>query len=103
VGICLDTGHAHLSGDLRTVVQKLSGHLWMMRASDNHGQRDEHLPPGNGLIDWPRLLLQLNRIRFGGAIVLEIAGQDDPQVVLDGARRARRYLRESSRQLDVFS
>jgi sugar phosphate isomerase/epimerase len=38
VGICLDTGHAHLFGNSRTVVHKLSGHLWMMHATDNHGQ-----------------------------------------------------------------
>ncbi len=103
VGICLDTGHAHLSGDLNTVVQKLSGHLWMMHASDNHGRRDDHLPPGDGQIDWPRLLRQLDRIRFGGAIILEIAGQDDHQVVLEGARRARRCLRDISRRLKASS
>jgi sugar phosphate isomerase/epimerase len=100
VGICLDTGHAHLSGDLLTVVHKLSGHLWMMHASDNHGQRDDHLPPGDGQIDWPRLLRQMARLGFSGAIILEVAGRDDHQAVLHGARRARRHLREISRQVD---
>jgi sugar phosphate isomerase/epimerase len=101
VGICLDTGHAHLSGDLRTVAHKLSGHLWMMHATDNHGQRDDHLPPGDGKIDWQRLLSQMARIGFSGAIILEVAGQDDHQAVLDGARRARRHLREISRRLEL--
>lgn len=101
VGICLDTGHAHLSGDLRTVAHKLSGHLWMMHGSDNHGQRDDHLPPGDGQIDWRRLLRQMKRIGFGGAIILEIAGQDDSNAVLEGARRARRHLREIARRLDL--
>jgi len=101
VGICLDTGHAHLSGDLRTVVHKLSGHLWMMHATDNHGHRDDHLPPGDGRIDWQRLLRQMARIEFSGAIILEVAGQDNHQAVLEGARRARRHLREISRRLDL--
>jgi len=102
VGICLDTGHAHLSGDLRTVAHKLSGHLWMMHASDNHGQRDDHLPPGEGRIDWKRLLHQMARIQFSGAIVLEVAGQEDRQAVLEGARRARCHLREISRRIDLL-
>jgi hypothetical protein len=45
VGICLDTGHAHLGEDLPAVVHKLSGHLWMVHASDNHRTCDDHLPP----------------------------------------------------------
>ncbi len=101
VGICLDTGHAHLSGDLRTVAHKLSGHLWMMHATDNHGRTDEHLPPGDGQIDWQRLLRQMLRIGFRGAIMLEVAGRPDRQATLDGARRARRFLRDISRRLDL--
>ncbi|MEO8197618.1 MAG: sugar phosphate isomerase/epimerase family protein, partial [Thermoanaerobaculia bacterium] len=50
VGICLDTGHAFLSGDLRHVAHKLAGHLWMVHASDNRGGHDDHLPPGEGAI-----------------------------------------------------
>jgi len=103
VGICLDTGHAHLSGDLRTVAHKLSGHLWMMHATDNHGQEDEHLPPGDGQIDWQRLLRQMLSIGFRGAIVLEVAGQADGEATLDGARRARRFLRNLSHRLDLSS
>jgi len=75
----------------------------MMHATDNHGQRDDHLPPGDGRIDWQRLLRQMTRIGFSGAIILEVAGQDDHQAVFEGARRARRHLREISRQLDLSS
>jgi len=101
VGICLDTGHAHLSGDLRTVAHKLSGHLWMMHATDNHGQRDDHLPPGDGQIDWTRLLDQMARVGFHGSIMLEIAGQDNSHKVLEGARRGRRHLLGISRRLNL--
>lgn len=101
VGICLDTGHAHLSGDLRTVAHKLSGHLWMMHASDNHGKRDDHLPPGDGQVDWQRLLRQMAAIGFSGTIILEIAGQENPQAVLQGARRGRRHVRDLSRRLGL--
>ncbi len=101
IGVCLDTGHAHLSGDLLTVAHKLSGHLRMVHASDNRSDRDDHLPPGDGDIDWHQFIDQLDRLRFDGTIMLEIAGKPsgDPNEVLDGARRARRYLRDISRRL----
>ncbi len=40
VGTCLDTGHAFISGDIRTVVHKLSGHLRMLHVNDNLGDHD---------------------------------------------------------------
>lgn len=93
VGVCLDTGHAFLTGDLQTVAHKLSGHLWMVHASDNRQQFDDHLPPGDGHIPWRQLLEQLARCRFHGALILEIAGGDDPERILQGAQRARAHLR----------
>jgi sugar phosphate isomerase/epimerase len=53
-GICPDTGHAHLGEDVTRVVHKLSGHLRMMHASDKDGHYDDHLPPGDGKIDWAK-------------------------------------------------
>lgn len=94
VGICLDTGHAYLSGDLATVVHKLSGHLWMVHASDNFGSRDDHFPPGMGRIDWPALIAQLAALRFGGGIILEIAADASGAVDLPSAQRARKFLHE---------
>jgi sugar phosphate isomerase/epimerase len=100
VGICLDTGHAALSGDLYGVVHKLSGHLWMVHASDNHGRFDDHLPPGQGKIDWDRLLTQLAKIRFHGALILETSGAKLPTDVLDEAQEARKLLRGIGRRLE---
>jgi len=59
VGICFDTGHAHLDGDalegLRTLRERLaSAHL-----HDNRGEKDEHLPPFEGGVPWPALLPDL--------------------------------------------
>jgi len=103
VGTCLDTGHAHLTGDIYRVMYKLSGHLQMIHANDNRGDGDDHLPPGRGRIDWPQLLAKLADIRFDGGMVLELAGGRPAAEILDGARRARRLLRDISRRLDLSS
>jgi sugar phosphate isomerase/epimerase len=98
VGVCLDTGHAFLSGVLQHVAHKLSGHLWMVHASDTHGKFDDHLPPGDGCVPWEALLRQLDRVRFQGTFILEIAGSEEP-VSLAGAQRGRRFLRDLSHRI----
>lgn len=103
IGTCLDTGHAYLSGDLYSVMHKLSGHLEMIHAHDNGGNYDDHRPPGDGNIDWNRLLTELSRIEFHGGFILELSGNKEPEIVLAEARRARRYLREISRRLALSS
>ena len=99
VGVCLDTGHAFLAGDMHDLVHKLSGHLRMIHAHDNGGSDDDHLPPGDGKIDWEQFLRDLIEVRFRGAFVLEMAGHDDPAVTMANARRGRSYLRDVARRL----
>lgn len=99
VGICLDTGHAYLSGDLPTVAHKLSGHLRMVHASDNNGKYDDHLPPGQGKIDWNSLIAQLSRRDFSGMIMLEIAGDRPVDVTLQDARKAALFVRKIGKHL----
>jgi Xylose isomerase-like TIM barrel len=90
VGVCLDTGHANLTGDMYTVIQKLSGHLRMVHAHDNHGVTDEHLAPGAGFIEWNRVLMELGKAGFHGGIILELSHMKDMQRLLQEARKAKR-------------
>jgi sugar phosphate isomerase/epimerase len=99
VGVCLDTGHASLSGDIYSVMHKLGQHLRMVHAHDNHGRGDEHLAPGAGNIDWSRLLAELDRTGFRGGFILELASVDDVQHLLANARRSKRFLRDIGRRL----
>lgn len=103
VGVCLDTGHAFLAGDLHKLIHKLSGHLRMIHAHDNTGANDSHFPPGNGRIDWKQLMGDLIGIRFRGALVLEMAGNTDPVVTMTNARRGRTFLRQVARELALQS
>ena len=99
VGACLDTGHAYLGRDIHNLVHKLSGHLRMIHAHDNAGADDNHLAPGDGKIDWEKFLRDLIQVRFRGALILEMAGNDDPAVTMANARRGRSYLRDVARRL----
>lgn len=94
VGTCLDTGHAHLAGEMATVIHKLSGHLKLVHANDNRGDRDAHLPPGEGQIDWAWVAGELHRADFHGVLVLELSSGEHESVedMLARAIRAREHL-----------
>ena len=99
VGACLDTGHAYLAGDLYPLVYKMAPHLRLLHVHDNKGHGDDHLPPGDGRIDWSTLLKELAAVNFTGAFILELAGGGSPDIVMARARRARTYLRQRARRI----
>jgi sugar phosphate isomerase/epimerase len=94
VGTCLDTGHAHLGGDLGSVIHKLSGHLKMVHINDNLGDRDAHLIPGEGSIDWQWVIRELRKYRFEGGLILEISAPEHESIArtLARAREGREFL-----------
>ena len=77
LGICIDTGHAHMSHDagrepVTNYLERYAGQLAHVHLHDNHGTWDEHLTPGEGTIDWARAVRTLERIGFDGTAMLEI-------------------------------
>jgi sugar phosphate isomerase/epimerase len=86
VGVCLDTSHAFLTGDIHNLVHKLAGHFRMIHACDNGGAEDNAWPPEEGQIDWEKFMRGLIDVRFRGAFVFEMAGNDDPAVTMTNAR-----------------
>jgi sugar phosphate isomerase/epimerase len=59
VGICYDSGHAHITGDAVTVLRDLSPYVVTVHLHDNDGTKDQHLLPGQGTINWPPLVQAL--------------------------------------------
>jgi sugar phosphate isomerase/epimerase len=72
VGVCLDTGHTFLSGAWRRFVEVAGARLAHVHANDNHGTFDDHLPPGDGRINWHEIADTLRAARFEGWIMLEL-------------------------------
>ena len=70
VGVCFDTGHANLLPAFESLVPA-GPHLVWIHAHDNHGREDEHLPPGDGTIDWRRLMAELQSVDYEYPIALE--------------------------------
>lgn len=103
VGACLDTGHAFLAGDLYQLVLKMAPYLRLLHVHDNKGHGDDHLPPGDGRIDWSVLLQELSAARYHGAFILELDGKGDAEQIMARARQGRSFLRKRCRRLALHA
>jgi len=80
VGVCLDVGHAHMAPGVIHAFETLKDLIRTTHIHDNHGERDEHLWPGNGTIEWKETIESLRSSPHVPALVLEIEGVEDENV-----------------------
>lgn len=72
-GVCLDTSHTFLGGHWSEFLKVADSRLLHVHASDNRGSFDDHLPPGEGVIDWNAVVESLRGVNYAGWIVLEVS------------------------------
>ncbi|MDR0890240.1 MAG: sugar phosphate isomerase/epimerase [Oscillospiraceae bacterium] len=81
VQICLDTGHANISGqDIPAMIRAYRGNLATVHLNDNYGRispiyEDLHLFPGYGQIAWAEVFEALREIRFRAPLNIEPIAQ----------------------------
>ena len=97
LGVCLDFGHAHLQGDVVDAIETLAGVLIATHVHDNRGQRDDHLAPFEGTIDWAGAVTALQKIGYDGTLMLELASADPAAPALERARLAAARLEDAAR------
>jgi sugar phosphate isomerase/epimerase len=86
----MDVGHAHIMGDLNDAIESCSGHIVTTHLHDNRKNSDDHLAPGEGNIDWPATLMELQKVGYDGAWMFEVANTSNTKAVLEKAQKARR-------------
>lgn len=89
LGICMDVGHARLMGDVVDAIETCSGHLVTTHLHDNRGRTDDHLVPGQGVVDWDATLLAFQKVGYDGAWMFELAVAAERRPVLERAVKAR--------------
>lgn len=94
-GICLDYGHAHLTGDLADVIETVGGHIVATHIHDNDGRRDSHLMPFAGTIDWAAAMTETQKVGYDGSFTFEVAESGDPAQILSRAARVRARLADA--------
>jgi len=56
LGICFDSGHAHVAGDVLSLFHAAQDRIIALHLHDNDRTRDMHLQPGYGTLPWESLL-----------------------------------------------
>jgi len=93
VGVCVDTSHCSLGGFLFDAIGRFASRLVHVQASDNRAVSDDHLSPGLGVIDWPRVRRALVAAGYQGAFMLEVSPEGDlPIQVRQAAEAGRRVM-----------
>lgn len=83
IGICLDTGHANLQGDVAETINLLGNRIFTWHFSDNNGKDDSHSLPFSGNINWHNVLKAAVQIGYTGPLVMELYKHNNPQKMLN--------------------
>ena len=89
VKMCFDAGHAHLEGGVSQALEAVRDFIVTTHLHDNRGERDDHLLPYEGTIDWSAALAALPA---EAPMVLELrepavaAGSSDAQAFTETLR-----------------
>lgn len=75
VGFTFDVGHANTVGLIDEFLDQLGDRISHMHIHDNMGKKDEHLPIGEGTIDWKHVMEKLSN--YKGIFVTEMASVEE--------------------------
>jgi sugar phosphate isomerase/epimerase len=76
VGVCFDFGHAHLTGSVREAFEILRPHVCSTHVHDNAKDKDSHLWPGQGTIDWKESMELLRSAPQTPPLLLELESDE---------------------------
>jgi sugar phosphate isomerase/epimerase len=76
VGVCFDLGHANLMSNVAEAFETLKRHIHSTHVHDNAGDRDSHLWPGAGKIDWKETMNLLRSAPNTPPLLLEIEADE---------------------------
>jgi sugar phosphate isomerase/epimerase len=88
LGFCFDVGHAHMEGGADAGFQSMRERTATVHVHDNHGEKDEHLLPWEGTIDWDAALAALAAAPEPLPLVLELKETAPGAPSLDQIRTA---------------
>jgi sugar phosphate isomerase/epimerase len=76
IGVCFDIGHAHIVSNVAEAFEILKEHIRSTHLHDNAKDRDSHLWPGKGSINWTEAMQMLRSAPHTPPMLLEIEGDE---------------------------
>jgi sugar phosphate isomerase/epimerase len=80
IGVCFDVGHAHIMSSVPQAFEVLKDRIRSTHVHDNKKERDSHLWPGAGTIDWKQTMELLRTAPHVLPVLLEIEGVEGEKV-----------------------
>ena len=97
VGICWDTGHAHINGIKQSeAIEYIGSRLKMLHLNDNFGEDDVHIAPFTGTIDWADVMKGLKNIGYNGVLNFELKA---PKISSEVHRAFGEYVYSAAQEL----
>jgi len=90
LGVCFDTGHAHMMSTVHQALGVLADRICSTHVHDNQRDRDSHLWPGQGTIDWNETMQSLSAAPKAPAVLLEVEGEEGADVAKKMAEAYKR-------------
>ncbi len=94
VGFCFDIGHAHMMGGVTHAFELMKKNIRSTHLHDNNKDRDAHLWPGDGSINWTEAVQLLGSAPHVPPFMLEIEGEGKTNME-EGMQKAFRKLSEA--------
>ena len=95
VGVCFDLGHAHIMSTVAEAYETLKGHIRSTHVHDNAKDRDAHLWPGQGTINWEEAMGLLRSSDWKPALVLTVKAEEQKKDIAADMAAAYKKLEES--------
>ena len=95
VGVCFDLGHAHMTSSVAEAYETLKGHIRSTHVHDNAKDRDAHLWPGKGTINWEEAMGLLRSSDWKPALVLTVKAEEQKKDIVADMAAAYEKLEES--------
>ena len=89
IRVCLDIGHANYShASLTQWFEELGEYIEYLHISDNRGQFDDHLPVGDGSVDWKLADALYRKLGKNLPMTLEVGG-------IEGVKKSLQYMEQN--------
>ena len=93
-GLTLDIGHLECMNEMPLLphLEKWSSVLWNIHLEDMRQGVHDHLPPGEGLIDFGKVFEGLNKIKYEGGLHWELSRHSHDAI--ETARKCRQFMKK---------
>jgi len=92
--VCFDTGHAHLTGGVHAAFETLRERIAAVHVHDNHHEKDDHLLPFEGEIDWAAAMRDFRALDAELPVLFELHSERHEPGILARLPEVRARLEE---------